>query len=435
MTNPWYARLCEIAVDRPDAVAWADDTRCCSYREWAALVTARAEDFTAAAGRPVVIQDADPYRQWRDWLAAQAAGAIPVLFHATLSAADGQRLCHMHGLDNAPTMPRPAGVDFGVLSSGSTGLPKLFWRRSSSWIDFFPIQNPLFALHSNSRLFFHGSLSFTGNLNACASVFWEGGALITTTRKRPDAWWQTITARQVNAMYLLPVKLRHLVHAAAASHPPLESLFAGSQALDRELVRDLQQCFPQATCTLYYGAGELNFITYCRLDEWQQNPGIVGRPFVGVRVRIADDGKIHVTTPYGVCGTEDETTLGDLGEWTDDGMIRFLGRCDDVINCAGHKCSLSHIESVLRAAPAVRDIAVFAVHDPLRGEIPIAAFVSDTADAGEMRRIATVLPAVERPRRWIRYDELPLTDCSKVDYRLLRRRHTQEKRRISKKTN
>jgi len=423
MTDPWYARLCVHAADRPDAIAWADDRRTLTYREWAAIVTARADDFADACGRGVAIQTADPYLQWRDWLAAQTAGAIPVLFHTTLDAADTEALCRAHGIGHAASVTPPTGAGFGILSSGSTGLPKLFWRRSHSWIDFFPMQNPLFGLTAASRLFFHGSLSFTGNLNACASVFWEGGALITTARKRPDAWWKTITDRDVTAMYLLPVKLRHLLHVAPSVYPRLQSLFAGSQALDRELVSAVQSLFPAATCTLYYGAGELNFITYCRLDEWQRDPGIVGRPFAGVRVRIAGDGRIYVTTPYGVCGTESETTLGDLGAWTEDGMIRFLGRGDDVINCAGHKCSLTHIESVLRGHSAVRDIAVFAVPDELRGEIPVAAFVSDTADREEMRRIATVLPPLERPRRWYRYDELPLTDCSKVDYRLLRRRH------------
>lgn len=429
MTNPWYRRLREHAAARPTATAWADDTRTLTYRECEAAVTERAADFTDMQGQGVNIQAAAPYVQWRDWLAAQAAGAVPVLFHATLSAEDTAALCRTHGIDGAADVPRPQGADFGILSSGSTGLPKLFWRRSPSWITFFPIQNPLFALDGDSRLFFHGSLSFTGNLNACASVFWDGGALITTARKRPDAWWQVIRRHRVNAIYLLPVKLRHLTHAADTPYPPLVSLFAGSQALDRALVETIRTLFPQATATLYYGAGELNFITYCSLDEWMTEPGIVGRPFAGVDVRIDPDGRIHVTTPYGVCGTEDETTLGDLGEWTESGMLRFLGRSDDVLNCAGHKCSLNEIESVLRRDPAVRDIAVFAVPDPLRGEIPVAAFVSDTADAREMRRIAQVLPPVERPRHWYRYDELPLTDCSKVDYRLLRRRHTDKKRR------
>lgn len=411
----FYEHLCTRAANAPTAPAWsADDVRY-NYAE-----LRQAVDETAATlaknRQPLPIHTASVTEQWLRFLAGLAVGRRPIICHPDMSAADCAEL--------AASEPPPA-ADFGILSSGTTGKPKLLWRTEASWTDGYPEQNAVFGIRSDSRLFFHGSLGFTGNLSALTAVFFAGGAGVTVRRHHPRAWLRAVRSAGANALYLLPVKLRQWVLLNEPA-PQILSLFTGSQALDPGLTAALRRLFPNARCTLYYGAGELSHITHCSLAEWEREPGIVGRPFPSVTIAIEGD-RILVTTPYGVIGTQPRADIGDRGEWTATGMLRFSGRSEAVINCGGKTLSVPAIEAALRRLPAFADVAVFAVPDPLRGEVPAAAYVpTDPAVQPSQAAAAAGLAPLERPRYWLRYAALPLNSCSKIDLPQLQRRWREE---------
>ena len=85
----------------------------------------------------------------------------------------------------------PSNV-FEVKTSGSTVAPKIFRRTFESWADFFPTQNKIFRVDESSRLFMHGSLDFTGNLNAFLSILHAGGSVVTTDKFAPKTWLELI---------------------------------------------------------------------------------------------------------------------------------------------------------------------------------------------------------------------------------------------------
>ena len=64
----------------------------------------------------------------------------------------------------------PPLADFGVLTSGTTGQPKPLWRREMSWRDFFDIQNDIFHINKDTKIFLQGSFSFTGVSNMVIAV-------------------------------------------------------------------------------------------------------------------------------------------------------------------------------------------------------------------------------------------------------------------------
>lgn len=74
---------------------------------------------------------------------------------------------------------------FEVKTSGSTDAPKILRRTFESWADFFPTQNKIFRVDESSRLFMHGDLNFTGNLNALLSILYAGGSVVTTDKFAP----------------------------------------------------------------------------------------------------------------------------------------------------------------------------------------------------------------------------------------------------------
>jgi acyl-CoA synthetase (AMP-forming)/AMP-acid ligase II len=103
-----------------------------------------------------------------------------------------------------------------------------------------------------------------------------------------------------------------------------------------------------------------------------------------------------------------------------DGMLRFVGRADRQIKVNGVRVEPAEIEAVLRARPAVRDVAVVASAGVLH------AFVAaPRAEAGPLRealveRMRAALPSALRPRHVSVVGSLPTLPGGKVDVQALR---------------
>ena len=279
---------------------------------------------------------------------------------------------------------------FTVATSGSTGTPKILQRTFESWADFFPTQNRIFRVDETTKLFMHGSLRFTGNLNAFLATMDAGATVVTTEKFFPRRWLELV--RDATAIYLVPTKLVLL-----ASGEPLEnirSIFSGSQVLTRSQSLSLMTKFPAAEIFLYYGASELSFVTYKKISV--DNAGDVhnlGKPFVGVKISIRD-GLIYVDTPFHVLGSENPCTVGDAGFVNDNGDLIFLGRGDDFINRGGVKIFASAVERKILAIDGVTEATVVKIPDDVRGE-NFVAFVVGNVDKKIIRQ--ALLPA-ELPR-------------------------------------
>lgn len=79
----------------------------------------------------------------------------------------------------------------------------------------------------------------------------------------------------------------------------MRSIISGSQSMSRQEADKLLQVFPNADITLYYGASELNYITYVKAAEMTDDRTLIGRPFKGVQVSICNE-EIFIDTPYHV---------------------------------------------------------------------------------------------------------------------------------------
>jgi len=116
---------------------------------------------------------------------------------------------------------------------------------------------------------------------------------------------------------------------------------------------------------------------------------------------------------------------GDIGLLDDRGILRILGRADDMINLNGINIFPSEIESVLERHPAVRAAAALPLHSTNHGQIPVAA-VELHADGlvqdRELLAYARELLALRAPRRIIVLDALPRNNQGKVLKRVIAER-------------
>ena len=354
--------------------------------------------------------------QLLQWLWGLYKGYIPMVCHNEMDVAYIDELARIISVEGVPT-----SADFGVLTSGTTGRPKPLWRSESSWREFFDIQNNIFYINKDTKIFLHGSFSFTGVSNMVVAVLWSGGTVITTKSLRPIRWIQLIDKYHVDHIYALPTKLRLLVRHCKSKLDSISYIIGGSQVLDRQLMEQLELICPNMEFILYYGASELNYITYCTGKEWLDREGTVGRPFPSVRIE-EQNGVIYVTTKHHIEGIPDTYTVNDCGYIDRDGYLMFNGRQGDVINKGGYKISIPKMELYLQSLQGVSEVAVITINDEIRGEDFIAYMVLE--DNTELSKIIECIhherPSVEWPKAILEIPMIPLTECSKVDKRKLK---------------
>ena len=358
------------------------------------LLKIRAETF----GDKIFLQIDERTITFRDFLNA-------VDNHATGSKFFSQAVNFFVEQKNNPTNV------FEVATSGSTSAPKTFRRTFESWTNFFPTQNKIFRVNDTTKLFMHGSLTFTGNLNTFLATLDAGGSIVTSEKFSPRRWLELLN--DATTIYLVPTKLALLATGAPLEN--LRSIFTGSQILTQAQSLSLQKKFPAAELILYYGASELSFITYKKISA--DNAGDVsnlGKPFDGVKIFVRD-GLIYVDTPFRVVGLENPCTVGDAGFIDEHGDLIFYGRGEDFINRGGVKIFASSIEQKLLTIDGIDAAAVVKVPDKIRGE-NFFAFVVGDADKKIIRQALT--PA-ELPREIFFVKSLPLNASGKVDKKTL----------------
>ena len=364
----------------------------------------------------LLIQSPSFVEQLVQWLWGLYKGYIPMVCHNEMDAAYIDELAQIISVEGVPT-----SADFGVLTSGTTGCPKPLWRSESSWREFFDIQNNIFHINKDTKIFLHGSFSFTGVSNMVMAVLWSGGTVITTSSLRPIRWIQLIDKYHVDHIYALPTKLRLLVRHCKSKVDSINYIIAGSQVLDRQLMEQLERICPNMEFILYYGATELNYITYCTGKEWLDREGTVGRPFPSVKI-AEQNSVIYVTTKHHIEGIPDTYTVNDCGYIDSDGYLMFHGRRGDVINKGGYKISIPEMELYLQSLQGVSEVAVITINDEIRGEDFIAYMVLE--DNTELSKIIECIhherPSVEWPKAILEIPMIPLTECSKVDKRKLK---------------
>lgn len=388
----------------------------------------------------VLILSQHVYHQLVAFLAVMDAGQIPIIGHFDLPATAEQALVERNGIgfllretDKGWQMETGAGEStppeapyrnacMGVLSSGSTDVPKVMYRTYESWAGFIPEQNRRFCIDENAVVFVEGSFSFTGNLSIWASVIYAGCTLAVSETFNCRQWLDMIETCKVSVLYLVPAKLKMLTRYLKREYPSMKMILAGSQLLGAQTAEKLKNAFPNCNIILYYGASELDYITWLDYEEVLRYPDSVGKPVPGVRVWV-EDGLIYIDTPYHVEGLEQPCTLHDTGYFNTDGYLIFNGRESDIINKGGFKISCTKVENALCSLPEVVQAVVLPYEDEGRGQ-EAAAFVvcsGTTFTKQDLRQqLRRVLMQQEMPKKILLLQEIPLNSRGKTDKTALR---------------
>lgn len=414
-----------------------------TYEDMAQQVEILAQDFQKRGwqGSVLGIRLSDPVQQLFYFLAAEKAGAVPLLLHEYLKEEEISSLLQERPIDallsDIPWAAIPwtaAGnlyfyqkrkgegrTGFAVLTSGSSGLPKVYFRSDESWSAFFPVQNKIFHIGRESTLYLQGSMAFTGNLNMAMAFLWEGATLVGTAKVRPKTWMQDIERAHITHIYMIPAKLSVLSRVSGSSEE-VTHILTGSQLMTEKVLSALFKKFPNSQTILYYGASEMSYVSYIEGKDIMEHPDSVGKPFPGISVSI-QEGEIYVSTPYAIEGTAQPMTCHDLGRMDEEGNLHFLGRREDVYHVKGNHVSRQKVLSHLLMLPGIEEAELLGVKEP-HGDDRIYAFLvgkQNREDRELVHGLKEKLQSWEIPSRFIWLSHIPKTSTGKSDRRELER--------------
>ena len=221
----------------------------------------------------------------------------------------------------------------------------------------------------------------------------------------------------------------------------------GGAPFTPELVRSIRDRLGIALVTRY-SCTETAVGTGSRPDDDEERLATtVGRPSGIVELRVVDDarrplpagevGEVAIRSPAVMRGywNDAEATAaafdaggfyhtGDLGVLDSDGYLRLVGRKKEMYIRGGYNVYPVEVEAVLGDHPAIAQVAVIGVPDPVLGERGVAFVVpragATAPDLDEVRRfLADRVADYKAPDRVVVREDLPLTPGMKVDKQAL----------------
>jgi len=211
------------------------------------------------------------------------------------------------------------------------------------------------------------------------------------------------------ALVTTPLHLKTLLNAEGVDLPDVDLVLSATAPLSPQLAQ-LAETRTGGQLIEIYGcteAGQVATRRTAQTDVWTT--------FRDVRMRRVDsDGEERYAVEGG--HVRELTPLSDLLELVDENRFRLLGRANDLINVAGKRSSLGHLNHQLNSIPGVDDGA-FWMPDPRADEVvrPLAFVVTRTLGAAQVRSALRerIEPAFV-PRRIVVVPTLPREATGKI---------------------
>jgi fatty-acyl-CoA synthase len=239
-----------------------------------------------------------------------------------------------------------------------------------------------------------------GSANAMSAVLTHGATLVLQQRFEPGEALDLIEQHRCTALYTLPAITAALISHNSFRPERTRSLRTGLTIGAPQDVRTAAEVLGAHEICNVYGQTETYGNCCVTWHHWplERRAACQGPPLPGVTIRIVDEttgavvppGKAglievkgHVMRGYiGASAGQTDAAMtgdgffrtGDMGELTETGDIRFIGRTTEMIKKGGINISPTEVEDVLMRHPAVALAGVVGVPDPTQGEL-IAAFV------------------------------------------------------------
>lgn len=289
-------------------------------------------------------------------------------------------------LTPAETGVTPEDLAYLIYTSGSTGKPKGVEIEHRSVCNLVQVERDLFRVGPEDRVFQGFSIAFDASVEEIWLAFASGAALFAGSRETVTSGpllSQILTRAGITVLSTVPTLLLMLEDDI----PTVRLLILGGEACPADLVKRWAK--PGRRMFNTYGPTEATVIA----TAWECVPGkpvTIGGPLPTYQAFLLDEslkpvpagtaGELYlggIGLARGYVGRPDLTAerflndpfgpgkeparlyrTGDVGRWTSDGEIEYLGRADSQVKLRGFRVELGEIEAVLLEYPGVQAAAV-----------------------------------------------------------------------------
>jgi acetyl-CoA synthetase len=263
----------------------------------------------------------------------------------------------------------------------------------------------------------------------------------------PEKYLQLLSKHKVNVLCCTPTEYRLMAKVPNIGDyklPHLHSAVSAGEPLNREVIDTFEKYF-NIQVRDGYGQTE-NTLLVGVMKGMKIKPGSMGKPTPGNRVEIINENgepcavgevgdiAVHVDTPalFKYYYKDPERTAmqfrgdyyitGDKAKKDEDGYFWFEGRGDDIIISSGYTIGPFEVEDALVKHPAVKECAVVASPDEVRGHV-VKAFIvlREGVDPNDPTLIPKLQEHVKQltapykyPRKIEFVDDLPKTASGKI---------------------
>jgi 2-aminobenzoate-CoA ligase len=219
-----------------------------------------------------------------------------------------------------------------------------------------------------------------------------GAAASLLPRFTPEGMFDQIQKHRITVVSILPTAYRKMMQVPDAGRrydlSSVRICTGGGESLGAETYRAWKEMFG---LEIYEGLGttELMYVFASSAVTRRVKPGAIGPAVPGYELRVLGEdgapvaaGEVGLLVARGPTGTlywrdheqqaaavrDGWSRVGDFVTLDADGYVWFMSREDDLIKSSGYRIGPEEVEEALAKHPAVADVGVIGVVDPVRGE-------------------------------------------------------------------
>jgi acyl-CoA synthetase (AMP-forming)/AMP-acid ligase II len=356
---------------------------------------------------------------------------------------------------HAPTPDAEPDIAVLLFTSGTTGEPKAAVLRHANLASYVISTVEFMGAGDDEAALVSVPPYHIAGVSAVLTGVYAGRRIVHLEAFTPEAWVEAAASEAITHAMLVPTMLGRVLDVLETRGerlPALKALSYGGGRMPVAVIERALRLMPHVDFVNAYGLTETSSTISVlgpedhRAAITSDDPavrarlGSVGRPLPSLEIEIRDlDGRPVAPGQAGEVYVRGGQVSGEyLGRrltdadgwfatrdcgWLDtEGYLFLDGRLDDVIVRGGENISPGEIEDVLRAHPAVADVAVVGVPCEQWGERVAAVVVArEPASPDELGGwVKARLRSTKTPETWAFRDALPYNETGKLLRRVLK---------------
>ncbi|MFD1612680.1 acyl-CoA ligase (AMP-forming), exosortase A system-associated [Sphingomonas tabacisoli] len=355
----------------------------------------------------------------------------------------------------APSAADPDSLAALLYTSGSTGRPKgVMLSHANFWLGAVSVAHYL-KLAPDDRTLCVLPFAFDYGQNQLFSTWAAGACAVPLDYLTPRDVVKAVERHRITTLAGVPPLWVQLVEATWPESASLRRLTNSGGALTEPLVRKLRALFPAADLYAMYGLTEAFRSTFLDPALIDTHPTAIGTaiPFAEILIVRADGSVCDDEEPGELihCGPlvaqgywrDPERTAqrfrpappasryGGTAVWSGDtavrgrdGLLRFVGRADEMIKSAGNRISPTEVEEAVVASGFASEAVALGIPDPRLGQTILLIARGRASDEEALRiSLKRDLPNFMQPARIVWLADLPRSPNGKIDRAGLKAEH------------